>query len=656
MKIIEKIEIKHFRSFDGGKLQPKVEILDINDVNIFSGANDSGKSNILRALNLFFNDEIAPGINFDINRDLSIIQTIRSNKIAKEKRDAGKKDVRQKDLWVKIKIHFSKNDEGMLPRKFFVEKTWDKNGHHDKRNSNITTRYLKENKTKLNPNRKNALEGQLTQFLNRIQFEYIPTIKDRNFFNYLFSKLQTYLFEKEGGKGNKFKRASEDFNTILKDETVNLFEEFKKSSGVQANFKIPSTLIDFFRTLSVMTENDISLFDRGDGVQARFIPEILNEISLNSSKKIIWGFEEPENSYESKNIRRLRDDFLNKYSDTKQIFLTTHSKELLSSEGENVSIYRVFMTSSHASQIDKYVKGEGFNKEIIQEKFWGENENKKSSVDESTLIEIYNDLGIVEDARIIEELQEKLSNQEKIINESKLSSEEKEKIQSKLNNKIREYLEKLNIAEMEIEQYKKPSIFLEDEYLEIYKIAWLKINNISCDENNFQDIFKIKAPFSFASKNGSKNLNQFLDSPGIAEWDGKKVLGIFDFDDAFTQFDGLHKDRWNDIEGDEQKGLFRSRKNQNYFYAMLLPVPPHRLSYASKQLKNRSLLEIELYFPDSILSKLNSLKDQPIAGGSPIKIFKGRKSVFFKKIFSLTNNDFKDFILLFDKIKELFPI
>ncbi len=30
MKIIEKIEIKHFRSFDGGKLQPKVEIIQIN--------------------------------------------------------------------------------------------------------------------------------------------------------------------------------------------------------------------------------------------------------------------------------------------------------------------------------------------------------------------------------------------------------------------------------------------------------------------------------------------------------------------------------------------------------------------------------------------------------------------------------------------------
>ncbi|WP_185204784.1 AAA family ATPase [Chryseobacterium sp. C3] len=53
MDIISKIEIKHFRLFDGGKDQEKVHIEELGDFNIFSGANDSGKSNVLRALNLF---------------------------------------------------------------------------------------------------------------------------------------------------------------------------------------------------------------------------------------------------------------------------------------------------------------------------------------------------------------------------------------------------------------------------------------------------------------------------------------------------------------------------------------------------------------------------------------------------------------------------
>jgi len=80
MNIIEKIEIKHFRSFDGGKDQNKIKIDDLRDLNIFSGANDSGKSNVLRALNLFFNDEISPGVNFDKNRDFSKIVANRFNK------------------------------------------------------------------------------------------------------------------------------------------------------------------------------------------------------------------------------------------------------------------------------------------------------------------------------------------------------------------------------------------------------------------------------------------------------------------------------------------------------------------------------------------------------------------------------------------------
>jgi AAA15 family ATPase/GTPase len=97
MKIIEKIEIKHFRSFDGGAEEPKVEVLDLKDINIFSGTNDSGKSNILRALNLFFNNEISPGVSFDLERDLSKIQRKRSEEKAKGKR------------------------ESVLPEEFFVE-------------------------------------------------------------------------------------------------------------------------------------------------------------------------------------------------------------------------------------------------------------------------------------------------------------------------------------------------------------------------------------------------------------------------------------------------------------------------------------------------------------------------------------------------------
>ena len=62
---------------------------------------------------------------------------------------------------------------------------------------------------------------------------------------------------------------------------------------------------------------------RGDGIQAKLIPEILYFIALQekkltstkiksgqkAKKYFIWGFEVPENSYEYKNAQILADRF-----------------------------------------------------------------------------------------------------------------------------------------------------------------------------------------------------------------------------------------------------------------------------------------------------------------------------------------------------------
>lgn len=51
---IKHIRIKNFRSI--------VDLsIDVGKMNIFVGLNDAGKSNVLKALNLFFNGETEPG-------------------------------------------------------------------------------------------------------------------------------------------------------------------------------------------------------------------------------------------------------------------------------------------------------------------------------------------------------------------------------------------------------------------------------------------------------------------------------------------------------------------------------------------------------------------------------------------------------------------
>ena len=62
MPRIRRIQIKNFRSI--GRLDFSAE-----DLTVFVGDNDCGKSNILRALNLFFNGETNPGQPFKFQND-----------------------------------------------------------------------------------------------------------------------------------------------------------------------------------------------------------------------------------------------------------------------------------------------------------------------------------------------------------------------------------------------------------------------------------------------------------------------------------------------------------------------------------------------------------------------------------------------------------
>ncbi len=57
------MEIRNFRS-----IQHLIINTNLNDLNVFVGKNDIGKSNILRALNLFFNNETDLGKKLNFNR------------------------------------------------------------------------------------------------------------------------------------------------------------------------------------------------------------------------------------------------------------------------------------------------------------------------------------------------------------------------------------------------------------------------------------------------------------------------------------------------------------------------------------------------------------------------------------------------------------
>lgn len=64
LRLIRGIEISYFRSIY------KMRLDDLAEATILFGRNDCGKSNILRALNLFFSNETNPYQALDFVRDL----------------------------------------------------------------------------------------------------------------------------------------------------------------------------------------------------------------------------------------------------------------------------------------------------------------------------------------------------------------------------------------------------------------------------------------------------------------------------------------------------------------------------------------------------------------------------------------------------------
>ena len=114
MNIIKKIQIKHFRSFLGSPSEYSLIVDNITDLNLFSGGNDSGKSNFLRALNLFFNNKTNNTDELNFEKDFFI----------------GKQDKTQKVIEISIDFDLTERQDRdkFLPIKFKISKFFDRNG------------------------------------------------------------------------------------------------------------------------------------------------------------------------------------------------------------------------------------------------------------------------------------------------------------------------------------------------------------------------------------------------------------------------------------------------------------------------------------------------------------------------------------------------
>lgn len=330
---LEAIEIENFRSISSKVTLSEKQSTFLSIV----GANNLGKSNILRAINLFFNGEVEAGVRFDPKTDIhqgesssKIAITFRFDKtkdrpIAKYIDDNHAADF--KDYVVPITLLLAGN--GRVVYSFSGEKGQRKN--------------LPE------------LRERISAYVNCI---YIPAIKDYRALldSQMMRKIVAATFQ-GWGRGVKSSTTigeqKEKFRRLLKDIQVLLDESGDYVSDIvhsvvpnitKFSFSLPYDNLEDFLGRLVFTikeehlKENVGLANVGSGVQSFTIfsmLKLLHEIRpTNTYKKasFLWLIEEPE-TFMHHDLQRKLFEKLKEYSADGHIIISTHSPVFIQKEG-----------------------------------------------------------------------------------------------------------------------------------------------------------------------------------------------------------------------------------------------------------------------------------------------------------------------------------
>ncbi len=391
MNIINRIEISYFRSLY------KIDLREVSDLNIFSGSNDAGKSNVLKSLNLFFNGftDWSKKIDFysDINK--TRLKEVRSESVK------GKQII-----WIAITFDTPESYNGSLPNTVRVKKKWDR--YDDERmDTNIDTKA----KHGLLPSSESVANRFLSRFLNKIEFEYIPAVRDEEFRSHLLKRLQNYILRNQED-GDSLAKTVSDLTDHIDPRINRLRRDFERITGIESSISPPDDITSLFQAFNVSTrhrdDHHVPLEQRGDGIQSQYLLSVLRHICSGDNKYHIWAFEEPENSLEYRRVKNLASD-LKEDCDESQIFITTHSPALINIDGENTNLIRVHKDDKN-TQLSSVLEGE-LEKDIGIEKIKSDTyEDYKSKVEKIENLE--NKIGRIE-----------ASNKNEIITEGKTDAQ-----------------------------------------------------------------------------------------------------------------------------------------------------------------------------------------------------------------------------------------
>ncbi|TGT53515.1 DUF2813 domain-containing protein [Mesorhizobium sp. M00.F.Ca.ET.170.01.1.1] len=332
---LRRIHIENFRSIQ------RVSIT-VDDLAIFVGKNDCGKSNILRALNLFFNGVTNPGKPFVFEDDYNLFVPDRA-KTAKE-------------IVVRVELDIPESYRGTNGQIIVWEKRWRASGLHSSEYWGYRlTRNRRGNEVRTQvkiPERSNA-----HALLRQIEFEYVPAIKDARYFDELRGRIYSIISEVAA---RTFRTSSTAFEDSIGDHLVDLTQAIGGALGFETRLALPRDLSPIFQRLDFLSgQKAISLDHRGDGIKTRHIPLILKFMAEKKRSlqgrgaapySFIWAYEEPENNLEFASAIALAAQLAGyAASGVAQILLTTHSPVFYDLGGSTgVSCCHVFRETDEA--------------------------------------------------------------------------------------------------------------------------------------------------------------------------------------------------------------------------------------------------------------------------------------------------------------------
>lgn len=203
-------------------------------------------------------------------------------------------------------------------------------------------------------------------------------------------------------------------------------------------------------------------------------------------------------------------------------------------------------------------------------------------------------------------------------------------------------------------------LFVEDRYDQIYKIAYLKVKGVEgVTEENLEERFRENCGFTIHGGFSCGGLYNRLMCANLTNDQDATTICLFDFDqEGYLKFEDLRKRKDGQQKlfpvlcGSVRDGLYVKHFQANR-YALMLPIPERLEKYVRQNSSSNCFIEVETLLSEEYLK--TSDKAELRTEVLPFyKMKDSHKRDFWKDLFDVDREHFKDFKPLFAQIERLF--